>query len=258
MAKTSRTVFYLGAHQDDWQLFMTPQAHRDLTAARTRVVFVYLTAGDAGIEASWRRGRTAGALGSVQFATRQRIEAPVPERAEANGHPVALYPIAHTRSYFLDLPDGNVDGGGFPATGRQSLQRLRAGALPALETQADSPAFATRYVSWQDLTATLRALLEREGPGEVHLLDPQGARHADHRDTGLLARDAIGDAAGYPQAFYEDYAIAERPPNVEGLDLAWKAGLYFAYAQAAFERSGQTHPFDDLHLSFLTRQYRTR
>jgi hypothetical protein len=36
-----------------------------------------------------------------------------------------------------------------------------------------------------------------------------------------------------------------------------KTGAYLFYAQTAFEHSGRTHQFDELHLSFLPRQYRT-
>ena len=48
MSDSQAVVFYIGAHQDDWQLFMSPQAYYDLIADNTRVVFIYTTAGDAG------------------------------------------------------------------------------------------------------------------------------------------------------------------------------------------------------------------
>jgi len=41
-------AFYFSAHEDDWQLFMNPNAYHDVQRASTKVVFVYLTAGDAG------------------------------------------------------------------------------------------------------------------------------------------------------------------------------------------------------------------
>jgi LmbE family N-acetylglucosaminyl deacetylase len=48
MADTTSVAFYVGAHQDDWQLFMSPQAYYDLTTSGTRVVFIYTTFGEAG------------------------------------------------------------------------------------------------------------------------------------------------------------------------------------------------------------------
>ena len=41
-------AFYFAAHEDDWQLFMSPNAYRDARSPSTKVVFVYLTAGDGG------------------------------------------------------------------------------------------------------------------------------------------------------------------------------------------------------------------
>src|SRR6187551_82250 len=113
MPEVTSVVFYIGAHQDDWQLFMSPQAYDDLIADGTRVVFIYTTAGDAGGDPNWGRGRSAGALSSIQYALHQRIEALQPELSEVNGHPIARYTIGNTVSYYLDLPDGNGDGSGF-------------------------------------------------------------------------------------------------------------------------------------------------
>src|SRR5687768_5615926 len=41
-------AFYFSAHEDDWQLFMNPNAYNDVHKSSTKVVFVYMTAGDAG------------------------------------------------------------------------------------------------------------------------------------------------------------------------------------------------------------------
>ena len=264
MADTKQVVFYIGAHQDDWQLFMSPQAYTDLIAEDTRVVFIYTTAGDAGAESSWRRGRSAGALSSIQFAKRQRIAALAPDPVVVNGHSLPCYTIANTRSYFLDLPDGNMDGSGFSSTGSQSLQRLFEGSIPSLAALVDQPMYATNYTSWQDLVGTLQALLDREAEEDirsqrlVHILDPQVSRHSDHKFTGIAVSDAIAGAARYSLAMYEEYRIPDKEPNVSGVDLVVKAGLYLFYAQTAFEYSGEVQQFDDWHLSFLPRQYRTQ
>src|SRR5690349_21191295 len=46
---TNRVAFYFGAHPDDWQLFMNPNAYYDVQRPSNKVVFVYVTAGDAGV-----------------------------------------------------------------------------------------------------------------------------------------------------------------------------------------------------------------
>ena len=263
MADTQQVVFYIGAHQDDWQLFMSPQAYYDLIAADTTVVFIYITAGDAGDDPGWRRGRSAGALSSIQFARRLPIAAMTPEPVEVRGHPIASFTIANTRSYYLDLPDGNQDGAGFPATGGRSIQRLQEGSIPSIEPLVDQPEYATRYTSWEDLTATVRALIDREagdaagGERMVHILDPRVSRHSDHKFTGIAVGDAIAGEARYRLATYEEYIIPDKEPNLSPIDLVIKSGLYLFYAQTAFEHSGNVQQFDQWHLSFVPRQYRT-
>ena len=40
--------FYFSPHPDDWQLFMNPNAWADVQQAGSKVVLVYVTAGDGG------------------------------------------------------------------------------------------------------------------------------------------------------------------------------------------------------------------
>src|SRR5215471_8104866 len=48
-SQVSKVAFYFAAHEDDWQLFMIPQAFEDVLDGKTKTVFVHLTAGDAGL-----------------------------------------------------------------------------------------------------------------------------------------------------------------------------------------------------------------
>src|SRR5436190_22007358 len=63
--------YYLAAHQDDWQLFMGTNAKAD--ASYAKVVFITLTAGDAGDGNNgggiipYFQARENGAIKSVQF-----------------------------------------------------------------------------------------------------------------------------------------------------------------------------------------------
>jgi len=264
MDAARRAVFYIGAHQDDWQLFMSPQAYTDLSAPDTTIIFIYLTAGDAGEDPRWRRGRSAGALSSIQFAKQQRIEPCTPQLVDMNGHPLQCYFIANSHSYFLDLPDGNMDGAGFESTSHQSIDRLHEGSISFITALVDDSAYATQYDSWIDLVATLRAILDQESNRTmqseclIHILDPRVSRHSDHRVTGMAVIDAIANSSCYSLAMYEEYIIPQLEPNVSGADLIIKAGLYLFYAQTAFEYSGKIEQFDEWHLSFVPRQYRTQ
>ena len=59
VALAQETVaFYFAAHEDDWQLFMSPNAYRDAQSPSTKVVFVYMTAGDGGRGSETPNGRS--------------------------------------------------------------------------------------------------------------------------------------------------------------------------------------------------------
>ena len=48
-SQVAKVSFYFAAHEDDWQLFMNPQAFDDVLDAKSKTVFIHLTAGDAGL-----------------------------------------------------------------------------------------------------------------------------------------------------------------------------------------------------------------
>src|SRR5437763_1528124 len=69
-----KVSFYFAAHEDDWQLFMNPSAFRDVADAKTKAVFVHLTAGDAGLGTGtggrkhpYYRARENGAETAIRF-----------------------------------------------------------------------------------------------------------------------------------------------------------------------------------------------
>ena len=59
-------AFYVTAHEDDWELFRGEQAYRDLATPTKKVVFIYVTAGDAGQTNGWWEAREQGALAAVR------------------------------------------------------------------------------------------------------------------------------------------------------------------------------------------------
>ncbi|KAG9409774.1 hypothetical protein AC1031_020085 [Aphanomyces cochlioides] len=66
------TVHVFGtAHQDDHELFMASDVVHAISDAKTKVVFIYMTAGDAGTKDGWWQSRELGTLA----ATRVLVEA---------------------------------------------------------------------------------------------------------------------------------------------------------------------------------------
>ncbi len=111
-------AFYFAAHEDDWQLFMNPSAYHDVQRPATRVVFVYLTAGDAGAGLG-NAGRSQpcylareyGAKLSVKFMADARTTPviPVDSVASVSGRAIPRWLYRDTVSYFLRLPDANPE-----------------------------------------------------------------------------------------------------------------------------------------------------
>jgi hypothetical protein len=104
--------FYFAAHEDDWQLFMNPNAYHDVQRPSTKVVFVYLTADDAGAglgnagrSQPYYLARENGAKLSVRFmADAQKVPViPIDSVTSLSGHAIKRWLYRDTVSYFLRL-----------------------------------------------------------------------------------------------------------------------------------------------------------
>lgn len=239
--------FYVGAHQDDWQLFRGNVAYHDLSKAGSRVVFIYASAGDGGRTDGWWEARERGAVAALRKAV-----GPAPLTVEVgrfNDHPVVRYTFANSVSYFLRLPDGGYRSGmGYPAYNNESLSQLRDRGKPV--TALDK---STTYKSWGDFWQTLQAIMEYErarvpamphpwvnapdyfgadnsrqdcgAPGSCNPCD-----HPDHKAVGdALRQFATGT---YNRSWWVGYDTRNRPENLKGADLARKEELFLAYGAA--------------------------
>jgi hypothetical protein len=260
-------AFYFAAHEDDWQLFMNPNAYHDVQRDSTKVVFVYLTAGDAGAglgnagrSQPYYLARENGAKLSVRFmADAQDGPAiPVDSVASISGHAIKRWLYRDTVSYFLRLPDGNPEGTGYPTTGLQSLKRLHEGAISAM-TAIDS---STTYRGWADLRDTLRRLIDQErGTATnvwVNIPDTDMARnvgdHADHQHMAQGVLEAIADLPWINKALYLNYVTAEMDVNMSTADREIEAGT-FAALVVGLTALDHFSPWEPMHRSWLSRHY---
>jgi hypothetical protein len=237
-SKPQRVAFYFSAHEDDWQLFMNPPAFRDVADETTRCVFVHMTAGDAGLGTGngGRRhplylARENGAESAIRFMADADGRMPGTPAADAPlyaGHTIRRVVYRNTAAYFLRLPDGNPEGGGYEATGWQSLKRLAAGTTATM-TAIDGSA---TYRGWDDLVTTLRALIAAEAGGlvpELHIPEIDTALnpgdHADHMHSAKAVQDA---ARGMTARLihHVGYASGERPENLAATDRDLKCAVY--------------------------------
>jgi hypothetical protein len=208
-----RVAYYIVAHQDDWQLFMTPSAYEDARAhvevddvavPTRKVVFIYLTAGDGGFglgkvgrQHPYYKAREQGALDAARFIATPDNVYPgkwSTSTVIVNGNKIARHAYLNTVSYFLELPDGNGDGSGFTVTGNQSLKRLHDTSISTMRSITGQ----ATYYGWWDLVSTVATIIGREKEPNAQLWlnypDPDplenAGDHSDHFYTGRAARDA--------------------------------------------------------------------
>lgn len=253
------TVAYITAHPDDWQLFMGADACDDVRQHRNKVVFICLTSGQAdhADDAYWQ-GREAGCQAAVQKAVNLAAPgnaAPVAAVETSNGHQVTAVRYRNTVTFFLHLPDGNLDGKGQSRGGFQSMSQLFRTGRPMTPLDGSAP-----YTSWADLVGTVRALLQGEaGTSRLDVHTPQSNQHynprdhSDHRMAGQVALAATAQTE-CRYTFYVGYDASRRPLNLNPTQTANQRAVYEAYSQTMVSR-GQPSSWDNSHLQFIGRQY---
>jgi hypothetical protein len=265
--RPDKVSFYFAAHEDDWQLFMSPSAFQDVINGAAKTVFIHMTAGDAGLGIGWggRKhpfylARENGAATAIHFMA-DADNIPTDEIAEHrpfNGHSIYRVSYRNTVSYFLRVPDGNPEGTGYYDTGFQSLRRLADGAIDRLYAVDGS----TVYHGWNDLTATVRRIVdfERGRAAAVQFnvaeldarINPND--HSDHLMTARAALDSVKDLACVRRVSYVDYASAKLPENLDAQQRDMESSV-FAVTLAgvlAFDHRTSWHHYDK---SFVGRNY---
>jgi LmbE family N-acetylglucosaminyl deacetylase len=195
---------------------------------------VYVTSGDSGERNYYYRARERGiaaayaqmaGVADVWARTRVAVAGHVLTEATLTGAPTV-------RLYFLRLPDGGMDGRGWPRSARGSLRRLVEGRIPVLWT-VDTPAQA--YTS-ADVVEVLSALMAHVRPTAIRTLDGERRHadgdHSDHHTVARLTAEARARTAGtVPLEGYVGYPSAALPVNVSGAALAAKTAAVEVYAR---------------------------
>ncbi|MGB4844403.1 MAG: hypothetical protein WBP16_08055 [Ferruginibacter sp.] len=263
--------FSVQAHQDDWQLFMSSKIVADLEAGG-KVVFITLTAGDAGNGAGgyspggpFYLTRENGSVYSSKFVadlTSVTPPSPIPlaSTVVVNAHNINKYVYGNTVNYFLRLPDGNGDGGGFPSTGDVSLEKLKANTIPSI-TAVDNSA---TYTGWSDLTNTIQAIIniERGVDNQVWMytanlntvVNPDD--HSDHIYSGVAGQDAVVSMLWVGISEFIDYASATMMGNLSATDHENAAAIFSLTEWGIIEKEYSSN-FDEGHKSWLPMDYFT-
>jgi hypothetical protein len=267
--------FYFAAHPDDWQLFMSGNAYTDVVNNNEHVVFVIVTAGDAGLgtdgsrklfrtsgsDRPYYKARERGAWNSCKFLADVRGQGNSiadGKFVEINGHKIYRYAYKKVVAYFLRLPDGNLDGSGFSGTGYQSLERLRSGAISKITAVDNSAA----YNGWDDLTATFNKIIVTESESDPHVwvnipdsdesFNPND--HSDHINVSLAAQASVKNLHYAGIVGYVDYHSANLPENLSSSEVINQAGI-FSITVKELHDDGYFSQWVEGHTDLLLRNY---
>ena len=254
------TAFYFSAHADDFVLFMNP--YRDASRNDTKAVFVFLTAGDAGLGkgptgAPYYAARENGALRAVRFladAASDTTPSPSTDRPRISGHDLRRWTYKNTVVYFLRLPDGAVEGVGYPLHNGASLMKLKTGEISTIRAIDGS----TTYRSWTDLVNTLSEIVRIEAAGspnvwlDVHENDTAASPgdHSDHLATGYAVAAVQPKLPCVNLAFHTGYATSGLV-NLDLDDIENRAAAYGNYVSGLAEKGYPGVAWEPGHKSWL-------
>lgn len=284
----TKVSFYLQAHEDDWQLFMSQNVMEDVSAPKSKIVFITLTAGDAGINTRgngfipYFSAREKGAVFSSKMAVdlsrfnlmpdsiRQgkKVSISYMSGGDIVKHDIMKYQYSIPYSdieiidYFLRLPDG------YPGGNRDvSLQKLWKGQIETLCSIDSTDCYHGR----DDLTKTIRQIILNENPNSditwinVASLDTNchnGVQdtncnkgdHSDHLYTSIFSRAAVHDFLFIGIRQYVDYNKNSFTENVSGNALINTCTIYAMYCWGV-SSNGYDMPFDAGYRGWLARCY---
>jgi len=239
------TIFYVGAHPDDIELFMGVQVVQDfIQQPMAKKVFIVTTAGDAGLgdgngdsDRPYWIARRLGHESAVLFMlsmTGSNAPALKVDNVQIGSHRLERRTYGPTIvMYNLNLPDGGRDGQGYPATGQQSLSNLVTGSTLSIDTIDQS-----NHYTLVDLETTLARIFETESAGSrwvrLNLTeDRENLNPNDHPDHVMTSRLLQGVA--YPldpvclqQIRFATYANTDKAQNVTNDELMVHAATWGA------------------------------
>ena len=261
--------FYVQAHADDWQLFMSKNIVEDMKFAK--IVIITVTAGDAGHgntaydkgKIPYYQAREKGAIYSSKFAfdllEKEVNDIPSCTMVPINGHSIARYNYKDRMvNYFLRLPDGFHSGEGAASTGNQSIKKLRDGNIKSL-TSVDN---STTYEGWSDLKETIKSIIlaEKGSDEQVWINTPSSDPnyntddHSDHYTSSLLVQDAVNNMPWVGIVSWMHYRTRKLEANLTSSELENTTAIFAAYCWAIIE-SGYVTSFNDAHKRFLPGEY---
>lgn len=225
------------AHTDDELLFQNPDIATTIAAGGAHTT-VFLTAGDAGHGLGYVMNREAGAKAAYSYMAghSEWVDTAIAFTDGAHVFPVHMSYLQarpEIRLYFLRLPDGGFQGGGFEANDFQSLEKLWEGQIRTI-----TPLDHTQSYTADQLSGLLLGLMEFHRPATLLLQDPNSvfaaADHSDHYHGALFAYAAQQRfGAEHSVISYIDYATAGLAANLDANSALHARETFNEYVRAS-------------------------
>ncbi|QDS70071.1 hypothetical protein FKW77_004491 [Venturia effusa] len=205
---------YIVAHADDDILFQNPDLLAELQDRTRCVTSLYLTAGDAGLDLDYVKGREKGSKAAYSFMmgsdTTQLIETPWTTTTGLLADQRVVIETynenPNVQHVWLRIPDGNYMGIGYLGSNYTSIKKLYTGEIEEIRTlpiidvpvaQRRRNAMVPSYSSYtlNGLKRTISELVILTKPVVVRTQDWQGEErgdHSDHYTTAKLVQDVVG------------------------------------------------------------------
>lgn len=169
---------------------------------------------------------------------------------------ILSYSYRNTVSYFLRLPDGNVDGAGYPAHEYKSLQKLMNGEIENIRS-----ADGTNTFSKLDLELVISVLIKEHHVStdlSIHIADTDPVinpgDHSDHLNSSKLLQQIAQSFPGSTLHLYAEYHTRTLPNNVFPNEYELSVGTWGATASGLSD-FGHYSTWDEVHNSWLGKQY---
>lgn len=256
---------FVTAHPDDWQLFMNPNAFNAVSDSNQQVIFLHVTAGDAGHGMEYNDFTLAREEGSKR-ALRFLVNAAFPREnfknsvidttVSINDYDINFYSYRNISAYFLRLPDGNFDGGGYVRHNKESVAKILSGEKLTINS-VDKRHTYTR----EDLLKTIGEIIPSptyEHPVHIHIAETDSTinpeDHSDHINSAKLIKAVMKNKMPYQLFSYIEYHTNNLPMNVFPTEYQVSVGTWGATISGISD-FGHYSTWDETHNSWLGRQY---
>ncbi|CAK4687510.1 hypothetical protein LEN26_007985 [Aphanomyces euteiches] len=233
IGKPSAVHFYVTAHQDDHELFMSKPIYASFRDPTTKIVFIYTTAGDANRTDGWWQAREVGTLAATKFFVQDfgyYTADSNEESAIVLGRTVQRVTMANVVHYFLRLSECNMSA-------LVKNQTVATKFLPLGKQVASGG-----YANITDIQDVIQDILRMESKNisAVSAITSEyatsGNDHELHKATGQLMDRAIQTddrlANCTSKRFYFGYEYWLTDVNMQDPELSFQRRAWLALSAA--------------------------